>query len=163
MVADGAVRRALLGREVAVAFVLLTALYLVRILRFQALQIPAYLLIVTYDAVEVALPVLVPYYTVGFPLFLYLLAVIGAAVARRYRPRDGAARPVVRATGAVALLVGALALLFGVAVGGPLVVPSDNPTPLATLVATAGVCGIAAWLLLGRPVPVTRSRDRPVE
>lgn len=134
------------------AFVIIAVLYLIRFVRFQALQIPAYLLIVTYDIVEAALPVLTPYYPVAFPLFLYLVAIIGGAVARLLRSdarEDGA---VPRAAGGVSLVVGSLSLLFGAYVGGPLVAPSDNPTPLAITGATGAILLVVGWWLLRRPI-----------
>lgn len=130
---------------------MVAVLYLVRLVRFQPLQIPAYLLIVTYDVVEVALPVLTPYYPVAFPLFLYLVAIVGGGVARWLRSdaREGGAVP--RAAGGVSLVVGSLSLLFGAYVGGPLVAPTDNPTPLAITGATGIVLLVVGWWLLGRP------------
>ncbi|MDZ7701174.1 MAG: hypothetical protein U5J98_03430 [Halobacteriales archaeon] len=145
---DG-LRRTLLGRPVAVAYGVLVALYLVRHARFQPLQIPAYLLIVAYDFVEVALPVLSPYHPVGFPVFLYALAVVAAAVARRLRPDASAGLG--PAVGGAVLVVAALSFAFAVLVGGPLVSATDNPTPLA-ITATAGLvlAGVGVWLLRGR-------------
>ena len=75
MVTRQTLRRALLGRQVAVAYALLVALYLVRHVRFQPTQIPAYLLVVAYDVVELALPAIAPYHPIGFPLFLYLIMI----------------------------------------------------------------------------------------
>lgn len=77
MVTRLTLRRALLGREVAVVFGIIAALYLPRFVRIQPLQIPTYLLIVAYDVLEVAIPFLTPYYPVAFPVFLYLLAIVG--------------------------------------------------------------------------------------
>lgn len=143
-------RRILLGREVAIAFAVIAVLYLVRFIRFQPLQIPAYLLIVAYDLVEVALPVLAPYHPVGFPLFLYLLAVVGAGAARRLRTgEEGTAWG--RSIGGVALVVGTISLAFGAFVGGPLVSATDNPTPLAITGATGAILLLVGWWLLGRP------------
>lgn len=56
MVSRSRVRRALSGPDVAVAFGAIVALYLVRFVSFQPLQIPAYLLIVAFDFVEVVIP-----------------------------------------------------------------------------------------------------------
>lgn len=148
MVTRRTVRDALLGRDVAVAYAAIVALYLVRAVRFQPFQIPAYLLIVAYDLVEVTLPVLTPYYPVGFPLFLYLLAVVGAAAARWLRLGDGGASSWTQTAGGVCLLVGVLSLLFAAFVGGPLVSPADNPTPLAVTGATGVVFLLGAWWLL---------------
>jgi hypothetical protein len=135
-------KRTLLGREVAVAFGVIAALYLVRFVRFQPLQIPAYLLIVAYDFVEVALPVLTPYYPVAFPVFLYLLAVGGGAAARGLRADDETDGTWRLAIGGVCLIVGSISLLFGAFVGGPLIAPTDNPTPLA-ITGTTGVVLLA--------------------
>lgn len=143
-------RRVLLGRHVAAAYAVLTGLYLVRYVGFRPFQLPAYLLIVAYDFLEVALPVIGPYHPVGFPLFLYLLAVAAAGVTRR----TGSAGPDVdwgRSAGGVSLVVAGISLLFAAAVGGPLVSATDPPTPLA-IAATAGVLfGVVGWgLLRGR-------------
>lgn len=144
-------RRALVGRHVAAAYAVIVTLYLVRYVRFQPLQIPAYLLIVAYDLVEVALPVITPYYPIGFPLFLYLLAVVAAATTRWART-EGSDAEWRRSAGGVSLVVAALSFLFAAVVGGPLVSAADNPTPLA-ITATAGVFLAVAgwWLLRGRP------------
>lgn len=151
MVSSLTLRRALLGREVAVAFAVIAALYLVRFVGFQPLQIPAYLLIVAYDIVEVALPVLTPYHPFAFPVFLYGLAIVGAGAARMLRSDDGEGGSVLQAVGGVCLVVGMLSVVFGAFVGGPLVSPTDNPTPLAITGATGVVLLVAGWLLLGRP------------
>lgn len=151
MVTPRTLRRALLGRDVAVAFAVVVALYLVRVVTFRPVQIPAYLLIVAYDVVEVALPVLTPYHPVGFPVFLYLVAVVAAGLSRRLRAGEGVAW--IRTAGGVALVVGALSLAFGAFVGGPLVAPADNPTPLAITGATGLVLLVGGWWLLGRPLP----------
>lgn len=139
--------RVFLGREVAVAFAILAALYLIRLVSFQPLQIPAYLLIVTYDLIEVILPVLGSYYPIAFPLYLYFLALIGGAIARVDASEDGAIR---RAVGGVSLIVGSIALVFATVVGGPLIAPTDNPTPLAITGTTGIVLIIVAWWLLRR-------------
>ena len=149
MVSRQTARTALFGRDVAVAYAVLVALYLVRVVRFQPLQIPAYLLIVAYDTVEVVLPVLTPYYPVGFPLFLYLLAIIGAGTARLWRAGDGDAPVLTEIVGGVCLVIGVLSLLFGAFVRGPLVSPTDNPTPLAITGVTGIVLLVCAWWLLG--------------
>ena len=141
-------RRTLLGRPVAVAYGVLVALYLLRHVRVQPLQLPAYLLVVAYDLLELAVPALTPYHPVGFPVFLYLLAVLASAVARRLGA-DGAAPT--RVAGGVALVVAAIALGFGAIVGGPVVSATDNPTPLA-ITATTGLllAAVGWWLLVGR-------------
>lgn len=149
MVAHSTLGRVLLGREVAVAFAVIVALYLVRVVRFQPLQLPAYLLIVAYDLVEVAVPVLTPFYPVAFPVFLYLLAVVGGAMARWARSEDDATGTWRRAAGGVCMLVGAFSLAFGALVGGPIVASMDNPTPLAITGATGIVFLVGAWWLLG--------------
>ncbi|MDL5362464.1 hypothetical protein [Halalkalicoccus sp. NIPERK01] len=151
-------RRTLLGRDVAVAYAVIIALYLVRTVEFRALQIPAYLLIVAYDVVEVVLPFLTPYYPLGFPLFLYLLALVGAGVARRLQSGDGST--VIRTVGGVCLIVGTISLLFGASIGGPLVTPGDNPTPLVITATTGGVLLITGWWLLGRPLRGARPSRR---
>lgn len=132
-------------------FAVIAVLYLVRFVRFRPLQIPAYLLIVAYDLVEATLPVLTPYHPVAFPVFLYGLAVVGAGVARSFRSHGGDGRTTLRAVGGVCLVVGTLSLAFGAFVGGPLVSPTDNPTPLAITGATGLVLLVVGWSLLGRP------------
>lgn len=150
MVTRPALRNALLGRDVAVAFATLGALYLVRFVEVQALQIPAYLLIVAYDTIEMVFPIVTPFHVIGFPLFLYLLAVVGAGAARAFQPDDETDGVWVRAIGGVFVLIGIISLLFGAFVGGPLVAPADNPTPLAITGATGVVLLLAAWVLLRR-------------
>ena len=141
-------RRALLGRSVAIAYGVLVALYLVRHVRLQPIQIPAYLLIVSYDLVELALPAIAPYHPVGFPLYLYLLAVVVAAATRRLH-HDGEP-DWRRVAGGVSLAIAALSFGFAALVGGPLVAPADNPTPLAITGATGIVLAALGWWLLGR-------------
>lgn len=152
MNARPALQRVLLGREVVVAFAIIVVLYLIRFVRFQPFQIPAYLLIVTYDLVEVALPVLTPYYPVVFPLFLYCIAIIGGAVARWFRPDTHEQWAIPRAAGGVSIVIGIISLLFGAYIGGPLVAPADNPTPLAILSTTGVVLLVIGWWLLSRPI-----------
>ncbi len=151
MVPWSTLKRVLLGREVAVVFALLAGLYLVRFIQFRPLQIPAYLLIVIYDLVEAAQPFLTPYHPIAFPLFLYLLALGGGAVARGVGSANGARGTMVHAAASVCLLLGSISLAFGLFVGGPLVAPADNPTPLAITGATGVVLLAVGWWLLGRP------------
>lgn len=134
------------------AFTVIAALYLIRFVRFQPLQIPAYLLIVAFDFVEVGLPVLTPYYPIAFPLFLYLLAIIGGALARWLRADAQEDGTVPRSVGGVCLLVGMISLAFGAMVGGPLIAPTDNPTPLAITGATGVVLLVVGGWLLRRPM-----------
>lgn len=150
-------RHTLLSRDVAIAYAVIIVLYLMRGIRFQPLQIPAYLLIVAYDVVEVVLPFLTPYYPVGFLLFLYLLAIIGAGAAR-WLQSEGKNRPtVIRTVGGVCLVIGTISLLFGAYVGGPLIAPADNPTPLIITAATGIILLVTGWWLLDRP----SIRERP--
>lgn len=151
MVDPDRVRHALIGRDVAVAYGVVVGLYLVRHIRFQPLQIPAYLLIVSYDLVEVIAPAIAPYHPIGFPVYLYCLAVVAAASTRMTRSVDPAARPWRGALGGVCVVIGVLALGFAIYIGGPLVTPSDNPTPVVITGATALVLFVAGWLLLDRP------------
>lgn len=143
--------RTLAGRDVAIAYGVVVALYVVRYVGVQPVQIPAYLLIVTYDVVELALPVLTPYHPVGFPVFLYVVAVAGAGLARLVRPDERGAAGWRTAVGGVCLVVGVVSLAFGAFVGGPIVAPADNPTPLAITGATGVVLLGAGWWVLGRP------------
>lgn len=142
-------RKVLCGPDVAVAFAVVIALYLLKFATFQPVQIPAYLLIIAYDIVEVVLPILTPYYPIGFPLFLYLLAIIGAGVTRWLRAGDGEKLAWTQIAGGICLIIGILSLLFGAFVGGPLISPTDNPTPLAITAATGIVFLGGAWWLLG--------------
>lgn len=151
MVSRRTLRNALLGRDVAIAYAIIVALYLLKFIPFQPTQIPPYLLIVAYDLVEVALPVLTPYYPIVFPLFLYVLAVGGASLTRIFRATDGQQSAWLQTLGGVCLIIGILSLGFGAFVGGPLVSPTDNPTPLAITGATGIVFLGVAWWLLGRP------------
>lgn len=149
-----AARRALLGRDVATAYAAIVGLYLVRHLGFQPVQIPAYLFIVGYDFVELGLPAISPYHPVGFPLFLYLLAVLGAGVARWARAGPTPGFDARRAVGGVCVVVAMLAFLFAGIVRGPIVSPADNPTPLAITGLTGVIFAAAAWWLLrGRSDP----------
>lgn len=150
MVTRKAVRNSLLGRDVGVAFAALVALYMVRLVGFQPLQIPAYLLIVAYDFLEVLVPVLTPYHTIGFPLFLYVLAVVATGATRWLRSGNGEAPAWTQVAGGVCLVVGTLSLLFGALVGGPLLFSGDNPAPLAITGATGIILLLGAWWLLGR-------------
>ncbi|MFB6301477.1 MAG: hypothetical protein ABEH78_01245 [Haloferacaceae archaeon] len=151
MVTRGTVGRALLGRGVAVAYAVVVALYLLQFVGSRPVQIPAYLLIAAYDLVEVAVPGLTPYHPVGFPLFLYLLAVVGAGAARRFQSSDGHASDWTRTVGGVCLVVGSLSVAFGVLVGGPLVARTDNPTPVAITGAIGLLLLAGGWWLLDRP------------
>lgn len=155
MVLRTPLRKALVGGDVAVAYAILVALYLLKFVMFQPFQIPAYLLIVAYDVVEVALPVLSPYYPVVFPLFLYLLAVIGAGVTRVVRSETDEESSWLAVAGGIFLVVGLISLLFGAVVGGPLISPTDNPTPLAITSATGILFLVASLWLLGHPAPRT--------
>lgn len=150
MIARGTLRQALLGRDVAVAYAVIIALYLVRFVQVQVLQLPAYLLIVAYDVVEGMLPFLTPYYPVGFPSFLYLLALVGAGATRWFQSGNETESAFLRIVGGVCLVVGSLSLLFGAFVGGPLISPTDNPTPLV-IAGTAGIVFLGGgWWCLGR-------------
>ena len=148
MVTRRTLRKALLGRNVAIAYAFIVALYLVKFVGFQPLQIPAYLMIVAYDFVEMMFPVLTPYYPVGFSLFLYLLAIVAAGAVRWLRAGDGERLAWTQVAGGVCLVVGSLSLLFGAFVGGPLISPTDNPTPLAITGAMGIAFLVGAWWLL---------------
>lgn len=141
--------RALLGRDVLFAYVFIGILYLLRTIDFRPFQIPGYLLIVAYDLIEGLAPPLAPYHSVGFPLFLYLLAVIGAGGARLLVASDDGSNWR-RGLGGVSILFGFISISFGIAVGGPLVGPADNPTPLAITGITGVVFFMAGFLLLAR-------------
>ena len=150
MVSRHTLRNALLGRDVAIAYALIVALYLLKFIPFQPVQIPPSL-IVAYDLVEVALPFLTPYYPIAFPLFLYVLAIGGAEIPRKLRGTDSEQTAWLQTLGGVCLIIGILSLGFGAFVGGPLVSPTDNPTPLAITGTTGIVFLVAAWWLLGHP------------
>ncbi|WP_435097204.1 hypothetical protein [Halorubrum sp. N11] len=155
MVPRQTLRKILLGRDVAVAYAILVALYLLKFIPFQPVQIPPYLLIVAYDLVEVALPVLTPYYLVAFPLFLYVLAVSGAGITRKLRASNSEQSVWLQTLGGVCLIIGLFSLAFGAFVGGPLVATTDNPTPLAITGATGVILLVIALWLLGRPLSHT--------
>ncbi|UWG46682.1 hypothetical protein HSRCO_0384 [Halanaeroarchaeum sp. HSR-CO] len=143
-------RHVLLGRDVAVGFAVVLAFYGLRYVGFPPVQIPAYLIIVAYDVVERLLPFLTPYHPVGFPLFMYLLAVAGASAGRVVRSDEEGGDAVVRAVGRVFFVLAALSLLFGASVGGPVLVPGGRPTPLAVTGATGIALVVAGWWLLAR-------------
>ena len=156
MPSRGTRRNALFGRDVVIAYALIVALYLLKFVPFQPGQIPPYLLIVAYDVVEGVLPVLTPYYPLGFPLFLYVLALGGASITRALRVTDNDRSAWLQTLGGVCLVIGILSLGFGAFVGGPLVSSTDNPTPLAITGVTGVVLLGIAWWLLGRPtIPFT--------
>lgn len=150
MVSRHRLRKVLLGRDVATAYVMIVAVYLLKFISFQPVQIPPYLLIVAYDLVEVALPFLTPFYPVAFPLFLYVLAVGGAGITRKLRATDGEQSVWLQTLGGVCLIIGMISLGFGAFVGGPLISPTDNPTPVAVTGATGIILLVIAWWLLGR-------------
>jgi len=152
MVSRRTLRNALLGRDVAIAYAIIVTLYLLKFVPFQPTQIPPYLLIVAYDLTEVALPFLTPYYPVAFPLFLYVLAVSGASITRKFRTTDSEQSAWQQTLGGVCLIIGLISLGFGAFVGGPLISPTDNPTPLAITGATGTLFLVTAWWLLGRPI-----------
>jgi hypothetical protein len=155
MVSRRTLRNALLGRDVAIAYAVIVVLYLLKFVPFQPTQIPPYLLIVAYDLTEVAFPFLTPYYPIAFPLFLYVLAVSGAGITQKLRGTDDQTAWL-QTLGGVCLIIGLISLGFGAFVGGPLISPTDNPTPLAITGATGIIFLVTAWWLLGRP-PVQAS------
>lgn len=138
-------RRVLLGPDVAVAFAVLAAMYLAMQVPFQPTQIPGYLLVVAYDLVEVAIPALTPYWPVGFPAFLYLLAVVGAAVGRVVRDDEGW----VGSIGAGLVVVGMLAFGFALLIAGPTAL-AGNLAPVAITTVTGVVLVVVGWWLLRR-------------
>jgi hypothetical protein len=151
MISRRTLRKALLGRDVAIAYAIIVTLYLLKFVPFQPTQIPPYLLIVAYDLVEVALPFLTSYYLIAFPLFLYMLAVSGAGITRKLRATDGEQSAWLQTLSGVCLIIGLISLGFGAFVGGPLISPTDNPTPLAITGTTGIIFLVTAWWLLGRP------------
>lgn len=151
MVSRQTLRNTLLGRDVTIAYAIIVALYLLKFIPFQPVQIPPYLLIVAYDLVEVAIPFLTPYYPIAFPLFLYVLAIGAAGITRKFPTTAGGQSAWLRVLGGVCLIIGLISLGFGTFVGGPLVSPTDNPTPLAITGATGIIFLVIAWWLLGRP------------
>ncbi len=108
-------------------------------------------MIVAYDFVEVALPFLAPYYPVAFPLFLYILAASGVKITQSLWDTDDEQSAWPQILGGVCVLIGTLSLGFAAFVGGPLISPTDNPTPLAITGVTGIIFFVAAWWLLGRP------------
>lgn len=149
MVSSHRIRNALIGWDVAVTYAMIVTLYLLKFVPFQPVQIPPYLLIVAYDLVEVVLPFLALYHPIAFPLFLYLLAVSSAGITRRLRTADSEESPWLQTLGGVCLIIALLSLGFGAFIGGPLVSPTDNPTPLAITGSTGVIFLLVAWWLLG--------------
>jgi len=81
-------RRTFVGRDVGVAFGILTALVvLMAITSVRVLQIPGYLLVIAYDAAQnLWLPGLNPaVYVVGFTLYVYVAALLIATLYRGLR------------------------------------------------------------------------------
>lgn len=140
-------QRTVAGRDVLVAFATVASLSLLaRAVPLQPLQVPGYLLTVGYDLVETALPVLAPYWPVGYPAYLYVLAVAGAGIARWLRARGSpnAWRPAV--AGAFTLL-GVLALALAATVYLPHA--GADPTPVAIVAATGVVFLVTAAVVAG--------------
>ncbi|MFB6251946.1 MAG: hypothetical protein ABEI27_09745 [Halobellus sp.] len=157
MVSHQSLRTTLLGRDVAVADAAIAVLYLLKFVGFPPAQVPPYLLIVAYDLVEVAVPLVAPYYPVAVPLFLYLVAVVGAGAARLASAKNSSSA-LSRTLGGVYLLVRVISLAFSAFVGGPIVAAADNPTPLA-ITGAAGLCFLGtAWQSLGRPTAGVSNR-----
>lgn len=136
-------RRVLLGPDVAVAFAVLAVLYVAMEVPFPPTQVPGYLLVVAYDLVEVAIPALTPYWPVGFPAFLYLLAVVGAAVGRVVRDDGGWPASV----GTALLVVGGISLLFASLLGIPLALRGDVVPGAITGTVGVVLVALGAWLL----------------
>ncbi len=80
-----------------------------------------------------------------------MLAIGGAEITRRLRGTDSEQTAWSQTLGGVSLIIGILSLGFGAFVGGPLVSPTDNPTPLAITGTTGIIFLVVAWWLLGRP------------
>lgn len=80
-----------------------------------------------------------------------MLAISGAGITRKLRSTDSEQSPWLQTLEEVCLIIGVLSLGFGAFVGGSLVSPTDNPTPLAITGATGIIFLVIAWWLLGRP------------
>lgn len=91
-------------------------------------------------------------------------------MSRHLRKGAGEQRAWLRTIGGICLVIGTISLLFGAAVGGPLIAPTDNPSPLAISAATDGIllfagCGSSVIRLDGsaaRPNPVSDGMDASV-
>lgn len=130
--------RTLLRDWVAAAAVLAGLYALAYGVQVQPLQIPGYLLLVGFDALEVVLPAFgsSAAYDLAFAAYLGVLAAVAAVGASAARAR-GARGPLV-GVGAGLAAVGTLALLLGAAVYLPI-----GGTPLAIVVGTGLVLALA--------------------
>lgn len=133
-------------RDAAVATLVLVGLYgLARGVQFQPLQIPGYLLIVGFDALERAFGAAGPGYHLLFAVYILTLGVIGAALSiglREQSRRTGLSWWRLGVAGALAV-VGCLSLLFGVAV---LAGTSQLAPAAITGITGLGLLTLAAWL-----------------
>ncbi|ESP87592.1 hypothetical protein [Candidatus Halobonum tyrrellensis] len=130
--------RTLLRDWVAAAAVLGGLYALAYGVQFQPLQVPGYLLLVGFDAVEFVLPEFgsSTAYDLGFACYLGVLAALAAVGASAARAR-GATGPLV-GVGAGLAAVGTLALLLGAVVYLPV-----GGTPLAIVAGTGLVLALA--------------------
>ncbi|RDZ65225.1 hypothetical protein C5B90_02320 [Haloferax sp. Atlit-12N] len=134
------------ARDAAVATAVLAGLYgLGYGIQFQPFQLPTYLLIVGFDALEVAFGSAGAWYDLLFTAYLVGLGVVGAGVARVVRGKSKTAGLAWWRLGAAAALalLGVISLLFALSV----LVAGVQFTPvLVTGVAGIALLALAAWV-----------------
>ncbi|CQR50492.1 MULTISPECIES: hypothetical protein [Haloferax] len=144
------------ARDAAVATAVLAGLYALGYgVQFQPFQLPTYLLIVGFDALEVAFGSAGAGYDVLFAAYLVGLGVVGAAIARTVRQTSRATHLAWWRLGAASALalVGVISLLFALSV----LVNGVQFTP----VLVAGGAGVALLALSAWVGDVVRVAVRP--
>lgn len=135
-------RQRAFARDAAIATLVLVVLYGLMDVPFAPVQIPGYLLVVGFDALEVAFGSAGGAYEALFAAYLVGLGLVGAGIAAALRARDGGPAWRLATAGAVAV-VGTLSLLFGLAV----LVGTGQWAPVAiTGVAGLVLLALAGWL-----------------
>lgn len=144
-------RQRAFARDAVVATLVLAVLYGLLGVPVGPLQIPGYLLVVGFDALEVAFGSAGGAYEVLFAAYLVGLGLLGAGIAGVLRARDGDSAWRVATAGALAV-VGTISLLFGLAV----LVGTDQWAPVA-ITGAAGLVllALAGWLA-GWVRPISR-------
>lgn len=133
-------------RDVVVAALVLAGLYgLAWGVQFQPVQIPGYLLIVGFDAVEGLVGASGGNYAIRFSIYILGLGVVGAtvsAVLRKQSRETGLSGLRLGMAGAFAV-VGVISLLFGSVI---LLGTSQRTPVLVTGAAGVALLGLAGWL-----------------